>query len=470
MAYFIESQASCSDPDTYDEGLDEAEWCEAFRAAEARLEQRRMDDAPASPRLPTPPLSQRVDREHPLAPLAAAAAAAEPIGDAIDYPEGLADAVGPDAQVTRVVFTINNPGEERPIFDDTKMAYMVYQLERGKNGTPHVQGYVRFKGRPRFAAVQAMLGGRAHVLRARGNEQQCRDYCTKEDTRIAAGEEHGLFDPEQGKKGRRSDLAAIAKKLIDGKSMKEIAMEHPADYFRYSNGLEKFAALVRPAPPRQREIRVTVYWGPPYTGKTHRVLMNEELHRSGGIFAAEPGPHPWDDYNGEKTILFDEFNWEMWDIYKMNKYLDKWHCPLQCRYHNKYAEWTRVMICANSSPLTWWEQARMEVLLALRRRLGHGCIHVLSRDQDLSQAVPEPDFEPTDGRQILQMHPVPRDQSTAFSNQRHVRPRDLSDAPAATAASGAPASHAQTLTARGAIPDFILCPDSQPPSPTQIQD
>ena len=42
---------------------------------------------------------------------------------------------------------------------------------------------------------------------------------------------------------------------------------------------------------------------------------------------------------------------------------------LDARYHNKYAAWTRVVICANSSPPHWYPNEAPSLLDAFRRRL-----------------------------------------------------------------------------------------------------
>ena len=57
----------------------------------------------------------------------------------------------------RWCFTLNKPGDWRPVFKPEHMAYLVYQLERGEQGTLHVQGYVRFHNRKRIQTVKNVL-------------------------------------------------------------------------------------------------------------------------------------------------------------------------------------------------------------------------------------------------------------------------------------------------------------------------
>lgn len=119
------------------------------------------------------------------------------------------------ARSDRWVFTINNPDNFRPQFIDATMDYLVWEIERGEQGTEHVQGYVRFKTRKHLEAAQRLISPRAHMELARGNEQQCRDYCLK-DSATAEHLEAGIFDPQRGRQGRRTDLEAIHALITNG--------------------------------------------------------------------------------------------------------------------------------------------------------------------------------------------------------------------------------------------------------------
>jgi len=471
--YFVESQAEASECDSDDtEEITAAEWDEAMR--QAGLEQHSAEESRESSEGADPPSPMvadrmvvaprpRVERSHVgLGSLAAAAAAASPLGDQGEvplYPQGLADVPENDKkETTRVVFTINNPGIERPVFDPTKMAYLVWQLESGANGTLHVQGYCRFVKKFRLRTLHDWISPRAAVLIARGNEQQCRDYCTKEDTRVEVGEEHGVFDANAGKKGHRYDLDAIAAKCAAGVPLRQIVAEHPTEWIRHAQGIADLHERLAPEPPVFRTVTVQVLWGPSHTGKTHRILTNSELRRTGGIYVVKPGRGPWDRYQGQKTVLFDEFNWKKWEVYEMNQFLDKWTTSLDCRFHDKFAVWTHVVICANSSPATWYVDSDMEVQLAFRRRLGHACRHVVHVEQDLLRSLPEPDFDPEDGRDVLLMHQRGRVLSSSTSEAVTVQVQAGAPLPPAAAAAMRPLDYYQQPISQ------VLCPDSRPPS------
>ena len=83
-------------------------------------------------------------------------------------------------------------------------------------GTPHIQGYVRFKVRKTMAGAKRLLDVQAHLEPARGSEGENIKYCSKD--RLICGDdwgEHGVADPEI-KQGRRSDLEGVIKDVKGG--------------------------------------------------------------------------------------------------------------------------------------------------------------------------------------------------------------------------------------------------------------
>ena len=111
---------------------------------------------------------------------------------------------------------MNNPEEWRPVFNGEEMDYLIWEKEVGEMGTPHIQGYVRFKVRKTMAGAKRLLDVRVHLAAARGSEGENIAYCSK-DRAIAEGDwgEHGVADPDI-KQGRRSDLEDVIKDVRSG--------------------------------------------------------------------------------------------------------------------------------------------------------------------------------------------------------------------------------------------------------------
>lgn len=251
----------------------------------------------------------------------------------------------------RWCWTINNPESWRPTFNSQTMLYLVWEKEIGEMGTEHLQGYVRFKGRLRMNQVIAIFP-RAHVSLARGSESQNQAYCSKD--REAAGSdwgEEGIFMPEEGKQGRRSDLKEAIATLQD-KGIDRVAQDHPEAFVKFHAGLQKLAETLTPKPPLMRDVKTVILWGQPGTGKTYRTMIKYP-----DSFKVRSGRDPFGDYRGEKCIVFDEFNYELWPIELMNELCDVYRLRLDCRYQNRWAYWEDIVIISNVNPGYWWQFA-----------------------------------------------------------------------------------------------------------------
>lgn len=288
----------------------------------------------------------------------------------------------------RWCFTVNNPGEYRPHFDGAAMHYLVFQLERGENGTPHIQGYVRLRRARNMAAVKNILVCQeAHLEIAQGTEQQNADYCKKPE-RIGGPWEFGTFKPEAGHKGHRSDLQAVADLCKAGATSREIAEASPSAFIKYTNGIAALRETLRPAVPRERDIFVHILWGETNTGKTHRVRMGVDPK---DLFIVSPGRDPWGKYEGQKIVCFEEFDYSKWAIDEVKELWDKWPKNLDARYHDKEARYTVVLVCANTDPLNWFPLSPQADRQAWLRRI-HRITEVKSQEQavELFPVTPTP--------------------------------------------------------------------------------
>lgn len=294
-----------------------------------------------------------------------------------------------DPMMSAAAFTYNNVLPGFTIEGLADVAYLVYEHQIApETGRRHLQGYVRFNNRKRFSTVTAWFAARGmagtHIEKAKGSEEQNRAYCTREETRAAGTEptEYGVYNPNHGKQGTRTDLAGAIDMLDKGASLGEVARAHAADFVRYHRGFQAYADATRPLPPLSRDVTVYVLWGPTGTGKTHRTL-----NKFPEIYSVKPGRDPWGMYRQETAIFFDEYDWEKWPLQEMNRYLDKWRCMLDARYADKYAMWTTVIIAANTNPSSWYPQAPQLLLDALRRRMTGRCFLVEAQEPTWEQVV-----------------------------------------------------------------------------------
>lgn len=114
----------------------------------------------------------------------------------------------------------------RSVLKTDKIRYAIFGHEISTTGTPHLQGFVSFMKPQRLSALTKAIP-RAHWEKAKGNEEQNRTYCSKEDNY----EEFGTRS-KQGKQGKRTAI----QHLREG-GIKHVIEETPREYVKYHRGL-----------------------------------------------------------------------------------------------------------------------------------------------------------------------------------------------------------------------------------------
>lgn len=129
--------------------------------------------------------------------------------------------------------------------EDPSVAYLIVGREVAPTtGTRHLQGFIRFNKRLRFAGVRNLLP-QCHLTSARGTLQQNRDYCSKEGD----FDEWGTCPAHQP--GRRSDFERYLEwlgTLESEPSERELITMWPALYGRYRGSMRRMAAEICPRP------------------------------------------------------------------------------------------------------------------------------------------------------------------------------------------------------------------------------
>lgn len=273
------------------------------------------------------------------------------------------------SKCARWVFTVPNYGDWRPRYHVQEMQYMVWQFEVcPTTGTPHIQGYVRFRGAKRMNTVRDYLSTvTAHLEPAKGTEAHNRDYCTKESSRQPGTQptEHGTYDATKGRQGSRVDLDTVCNAIKTGTPLSQVALENSATYTKYHAGLEKLRQhYLSTTASAVRDVHTTVLWGPTGTGKSHRVRTAYP-----DAYIVYHGRDPFGNYQGQTVLIIEEFNYLFWEIDLMKQLLDKWPLQLDCRYTNKHALWTTVFILTNQDPRYWYPADAPASRTALLRRL-----------------------------------------------------------------------------------------------------
>jgi len=294
-------------------------------------------------------------------------------------------------------FTENNPTRTN-LFPDglpDSVAYVVYQLERGEAGTPHLQGFIWLKRAQRMAWLRKLEGRtaegdvfhvfeRAHLIASRGNAEQNKTYCTKSEGRLEGPWELGSLP----KQGDRTDLAEAAQVLMRTGDIRQV---DPGLLLKYASGCLKIAALA--PPPRRDDLRVVTIVGPTGIGKSYAV---HDLFPD--VYVVNMGNSGlwWDGYTGQPAVMFEEFKGQV-QLQKMLQILDPYPLRLEIKGGLVPARFTIVFITSNYTPDQWYKNEdgnRDAEMAALRRRVDCGCdssippvrdgprfIHVETRNQ-----------------------------------------------------------------------------------------
>jgi hypothetical protein len=268
------------------------------------------------------------------------------------------------------VLTLNNPAGEGAsieehhaatlllLSNEDKVAYSIFQIERGESGTLHAQGYIQFHHPQSLSGVRSTISPRGHYEVRRGTHSQAKKYASKEDSRVHPPEE---FGEENDAQGARSDLLAIKEKLDVGTPMVEVAQEHFGSWVRYHKSFAKYISLI--APPRTWVTEALVFWGPSGTGKSKRAC---EMAGDSSYWLPKPnsGRAFWDGYVGQEVVVIDEFyGWLPFDF--MLRLLDRY--PLRVENKGSSVQFTskRIIFTSNQCPVKWYRKG----LGSLRRRL-----------------------------------------------------------------------------------------------------
>lgn len=128
----------------------------------------------------------------------------------------------PRSRARSYVFTINNytaDDLDSVIALDAK--YLCFGFEEGKEGTPHIQGYVQFPNPIEFGTVKNQLV-RAHLEVAKGSPKQNEIYCSKER------EYYEFGDPVSS--GGRLTYEQIDSAMEDQENNMQIVMQYTKVY------------------------------------------------------------------------------------------------------------------------------------------------------------------------------------------------------------------------------------------------
>ena len=266
---------------------------------------------------------------------------------------------------------------KRPYFKDLESAelyfkslehfkYCIFQLEKGEEEhTQHFQGYIVFNIGKRFQTIKKYFPF-AHLEKAKGSGSQCRDYCSKKDTRVAGPFEIGTFTEQ----GTRTDISNFMEMIRAGVDEEDLARLFPTLFLREKNKIQSIYAMnFNKYKTQCRDVKVTYIYGKSGVGKSTYIRKKYGVKESFWI-------HNYDNsmftnYNYQDTIVFDEFSGDI-KISAINMLLNVEPVELRGLNSSRYGCYHNVYIVSNYSPDELYrdiQKTQPEIFKTFKRRL-----------------------------------------------------------------------------------------------------
>ena len=265
-----------------------------------------------------------------------------------------------NVQRNAFLLTVNNPKDygyghkeikETLVVRFKTLRYFCMADEIGEKGTYHTHIYVCFNSRVRFKTLKKHFP-EAHIDIARGSAESNLEYIRKtgrwENTEKAETRVEGTFE-EWGnfpvQKGTDADMQELYEMVKNGYTNAEILAINN-DYILQIDKLDKLRTMLlteKYKDERRLGLEVTYVYGATGTGKTRGIL---DKHGDSSVYRVTDYQHPFDSYNCQPVIAFDEFRSQL-RISDMLNYCDIYPIELPARYANRYACYHTVYIVSN---------------------------------------------------------------------------------------------------------------------------
>ncbi len=200
--------------------------------------------------------------------------------------------------------TLNNPKETEAYLKlwHTKAGakYVTGQLEKGKEGTPHLQYFVHFDTQKRLPALKKHCKQSNFTPVTFNNGANA--YCNKEETRI---EGPWTFGVEPAKLNKKGDLARRNKEIIAMGAEKAMEDGHVSikDYGRVKSNIDLyFNCTIRPQ--SLETLQNEWIYGAPGIGKTKAVTDQYPDY-----YEKDKSKY-WNGYTNQKVVLIDDLEEE----------------------------------------------------------------------------------------------------------------------------------------------------------------
>lgn len=208
---------------------------------------------------------------------------------------------------------------------DSTITYLVGQLEVcPTTGNKHLQMYAEFSNSKTISAICKIFGDPNMEVQKRfaPTAEQAAQYCRADAMKNGRPKEGIILNSqfewgEISEQGARTDLTVVRDMIQDGRTLREIAMERPLEFMRYSRGIEKAWLLSQKV---EINVNLKVIWifGKPGTFKTSGIYekYGAENVKKGVL------EDKWFSFTGQQIILFDDPDKSMFTSKRRSRMLE----------------------------------------------------------------------------------------------------------------------------------------------------
>lgn len=258
------------------------------------------------------------------------------------------------------VFTINNPQDvDWDMCWEFHYQYIVFQVEVGLNGTPHIQGFVQFADKVRRTACKK-LHPTAHWEKRRGTPEEASHYCKKPVKDCKCKHCDGLerFDNEAFEDGYMSmdpmTELRTACSVLKEKGLSHVIERYPSLYVRNSQGMEKLATFYSPV--RDFKTTTTVVWGQADAGKSRYASLGPSAY-----FLPASGGKGQTDFFGDyrpdqhRTVIADDF-YGQWKYTTFLRVADRHPTEVHTKGGFRQFLAEHLVLTSNIPPHEWYKK------------------------------------------------------------------------------------------------------------------
>lgn len=251
---------------------------------------------------------------------------------------------------------------------------MCFQEEIGGNSQrQHYQGFIRLVNPRTLNSCKDLFESflnhrRTHLavtIDVPGSLAYCRDPLKR-----FSKEGMWEFGDLTYSQGKRNDLEDL-RQVIEQPGWRHITLyrNHFGSSVRYMQGLEKAAFYFAKERQVDRDVKVYWFWGDTRTGKSRDARAGYKFIDYYRLPACSIGRVWFDGYEGETTLIIDEFNDTFMTLEYFNDLTDRYPMQLPIKGAFTWAEWKKVVITSQFHYASLYPFATQQQRDALKSRI-----------------------------------------------------------------------------------------------------